>query len=198
MKTQYKFLLGIALFSQLNTSYAQTNTATPAAKEVDEFAKKKEEIKLTGVIPTDSATVAALMKRATAWAKLEAPTYKKTNATSTSSKLECIASFPVKPKEINPQVDYTGKVTMKVVIECKDSKYRYTVNEIKHISKNGRSSGGSVDLDVPECGSMGMTDIVWKKLRGEMLTGAAKVADDLKIAMSLIPAESPVDEWSHF
>lgn len=195
MKTQYKFLLVTALFSQMNQSFAQTNTATPAAKEVDEFAKKKEEIKLTGVIPTDSAAIAELMKRATAWAKLEAPTYKKSNATSTSSKLECIASFPVKPKELNPQVDYTGKVTMKVVIECKDNRYRYTVNEIKHVSKSGNASGGSVDLEVPECGSMGMTDIVWKKLRGEMLTGAAKVVDDIKIAMSLIPNEAPLDEW---
>ncbi len=173
---------------------AQTTTPTPAAKEVDEFAKKGQETKLTEVIPTDSLAASDLLNRAKAWVKLEAPTYKKSNATSSDSKLECIASFPVKPKELNPAVDYTGKVTMKVVIECKNSKYRYTVSDIKHTSKSGTSNGGSVDNVVPDCGSMGMTDIIWKKLRGEMLTGAAKVAADIKLAMNTIAPEV-AEEW---
>jgi hypothetical protein len=195
MKTNFKFLIAAALISSAQMAVAQTNTATPEAKEVDEFAKKKAETKLTEVIPTDSVPASELLMRATAWAKLEALSYKKTNATSSDSKVECIASFPVKPKELNPQVDYTGKVTMKVVIECKSSKYRYTVSEIKHVSKNGRSSGGSVDANVPECGSMGMTDVVWKKLRGEMLAGAAKVVFDLKAAMNQTPVEKNDAEW---
>jgi len=84
---------------------------------------------------------------------------------------------------------------MKVLIECKNSKYRYTISEVRHISKSGTASGGLVENEVPECGSMGMTDIVWKKLRGEALAGAAKVAADLKIGMSTIIAEVKDEEW---
>jgi hypothetical protein len=174
---------------------AQSNTATPEAKEEDEFAKKKVATKLTEVIPTDSVPASELLKRADHWAKQEAPTYKKTAAASSADKMECVASFPVKPKELNPQVDYTGKVTMKVLIECKNSKYRYTISEIKHVSKSGKSNGGLIDNRVPECGSMGMTDVVWKKLRGEALVGAAKVASDIKAAMSSAVPAAPVDEW---
>src|SRR5436305_589702 len=107
---------------------AQTPGETPktgeaAKKEEDEFAKKKVETKLSEVIPTDSISAAELLKRAVSWIKVESEKYKKSSGTTTANKAECSASFPVKPKELNPEVDYTGKITMKVVIECKDSKY---------------------------------------------------------------------------
>jgi len=186
------FFASIFLINVVDVS-AQTNTATPATKEVDEFAKKGQETKLTEIIPTDSLAASDLMKRAKAWVKQEASSYKKSNASSSDTKLECIASFPVKPKDLNPAVDYTGKVTMKVVIECKNSKYRYTVSDIKHISKTGATNGGSIDAVVPECGSMSMTDVVWKKLKGEMLTGASKVVADIKTAMNTIAPEGGED-----
>lgn len=192
------YLLVLGLVSITGLGMAQTPEAGKAsepAKQEDEFAKKKPETKLTEVIPTDSLAASDLSKRAIAWMKVESDKYKKTNATTTGSKVECIASFPVKPKELNPEVQYTGKVTMKVVIECKDSKYRYTVSEIKHISKSGNVNGGSIDNDVPECGSMAMNDLIWKKLKGEMLRGAAQVVVDLKAGMAVAPTEEKKDEW---
>lgn len=177
-----------------NLFIAQTSPE-PAKKEEDEFAKKKVETKLVEVIPTDSIPAGELLKRATAWIKAETDKYKKTAGTTTGSKAECVVNFLIKPKELNPQVDYTGKVTMKVMIECKDSKYRYTVSEIKHISKSGLTTGGSIDNIVPECGSMGMHEMVWKKLKGEALRDAAQVVTDIKIGMSLIEPETKADEW---
>ena len=38
--------------------------------------------------------------------------------------------------------------------------------EGKHTSKSGNATGGSIDNVVPECGSMVMGDIQWKKLKG--------------------------------
>jgi len=199
MTKQFKLNIFIsALFFVSTLSFAQTpETAKPAepGKVEDEFAKKKVETKLTEVIPTDSLPASELVKRAVAWIKVESPKYKKSGGTTTGSKVECIASFPVKPKELNPEVEYTGKITMKVLIECKDSKYRYTVSEIKHISKSGNTNGGSIDNVVPDCGSMGMNDIVWRKLKGEALRGAAQVVLDLKAGMSLIATETKADEW---
>lgn len=164
-------------------------------KEADEFAPKKAETKLTEVITTDSLPPGELLKRAVAWIKVESNKYKKSSGTTSGGKAECTASFPVKPKELNPEVDYTGKVTMKVVIECKDNRYRYTVSEIKHISKSGETTGGSIDNVVPECGSNAMHDIVWKKLKGEALRGAAQVVTDLKEGMQKASDSAKHDEW---
>ena len=179
-------------------SIAQTTTDKPAepAKQEDEFAKKKVETKFSEVVPTDSLGVGDLMKRAMAWTKAESDKYIKTGITNSGTKVECMASFPVKPKELNPGVDFTGKITMKVVIECKDSKYRYTVSDIKHISKTGNTNGGSVDNVVPECGSMGMNELVWKKLKGQALVGAGLVVADIKTGMMIIPEEAKgEDDW---
>jgi hypothetical protein len=183
----------LLLFLVSGVSFAQTTTATP---QVDEFAKKKQETKFIEVIQTDSLGESDLMKRAIEWTKVEYNKYKITGASTAGSKVECTVSFPVKPKALNPEVDYTGKITMKVLIECKNSKYRYTVSEIQHISKSGNTNGGSIDNEVPDCGSMGMTDIVWKKLKAEALTGAALVIEDIKIGMVLIPEDKKgEDEW---
>ncbi len=175
-----------------NSIIAQTETAKP---DEDEFAAKKVETKLTEVIETDSMPPGELTKRAINWIKQESIKYKKTGGTTNGNKIECVASFPVKPKDLNPQVDYTGKITMKVVIDCKDDKYRYIVSEIKHISKNGTTTAGSIDNKVPECGSMAMSDIIWKKLKGEALTGASQVVTDIKAAMLLESIQPAKEEW---
>ena len=185
----------LLIFSQ--TLLAQTNDSkTDAPKaESDEFALKKTETKITEVVPTDSMPSSELLKRAVNWIKVESLKYKKASGTTSSSKAECLASFPVKPKALNPEVEYTGKITMKVVIECKDSKYRYIVSDIRHVSKNGLTTGGSIDNLVPECGSNAMNEIVWKKLKGEAMRGASLVVQDLKAGMAKPSTEVPTEEW---
>lgn len=179
----------------LLTSLAGSLAAQDSPKEED-FPKKVTETRFTDVIATDSLPAAELLKRAVNFIKIEHQQYKKTAGSTSGSKAEFIASFPVKPKELNPEVDYTGKITMKVLIECKSSKYRYTVSDIRHLSKNGRTTAGSIDNPVPECGSMAMNDIVWKKLRGEALRDANVVVNDLKSGMSTaVPAQEKGDDW---
>ena len=179
-------------------SFAQTAPDKPVepAKQQDEFAKKKVETKFVEVVPTDSLDANELTKRAVAWTKVVSDKYIKTEITNSGGKIECNASFQVKPKELNPEVDFTGKITMKVVIECKNSKYRYTVSDIKHVSKTGNTNGGSIDNVVPDCGSMGMNELVWKKLKGQALVGAGLVVADIKTGMMIIPEEAKgEDDW---
>jgi len=195
MKSRFRFIVFTFALSLMSVSAIAQNNAEAPAKEEDEFARKKAETKLTEVIPTDSLGAEDLLKRAVAWVTLETDRYKKTGGTTEGTKAECLASFPVKPKELNPEVDYTGKIVMKVVIECKNSKYKYTVSEIKHISKSGKTNGGNIDNNVAECGSMAMNDLVWRKLKGEALRSAAKVVADLKVGMATMPTEVKEDEW---
>lgn len=157
--------------------------------------KQPEPTKIIEVVTTDSLPSAELLKRALNWVKTEHKKYVKTNGVTTTNKAECSIWFPVKPKELNPECDYTGKIDMKLVIECKDSKYKYTISQIKHVSKSGKTSAGSVDNTIPECGTMVMSDITWKKLRGEALVKASSVVSDLKEGMKVLSTEYEKDEW---
>ncbi len=156
--------------------------------------KAKKETKISEVVYTDSVPASELLKRAVNWVKTETPKYEKTNGVTASGKAECIAVFNVKPKELNPQCDYTGTISMKVVIECKDARYKYTIAQIKHKSKSGKTSMGSIDNTIPECGSMAMPELQMKKLRGEALKYAGMVVEDLKEAMAR-EVKSAGDEW---
>lgn len=164
-------------------------------KPEEDAPKKKNEIKISEVITTDSLPSSELLQRAVNWVKIESSRYGKTTGITTGSKAECMATFPVKPKELNPEFDYTGKISMKVTIECKDNKYKYTVSNIRHISASGKSSAGSIDNKVPECGSMVMGDLVWKKLKGIALKSVGVVVEDIKEGMLKSSADAGKDEW---
>jgi hypothetical protein len=153
----------------------------------------KSETKLSEVVLLDSIPSKVIMDRAVNWAKLETPKYIKSNRVSSGSKVECVATFTTKPKQLNPEFDYTGKISMKVSIEVKDGKYRYTISNIQHKSNNGKVNGGSIDNVVPESGSMAMDDVTWKKLKGEAMRNAQIVANDIKEFM--IKENTNNDEW---
>ncbi len=194
-KITYFRILVFALFLFASGSYmGQTVTVTPGNE--DEMPKKVVETKLSEVITIpDSLPASELLKRAVNWVKVESQRYLKSGGATTASKAECNITFFTKPKDLNPEVDFTGKITMKVSIECKDSKYRYTINQIRHTSKGGQTTGGSIDNAVPECGSMAMGDIVWRKLKGEAIKDANLVLADLKAGMEKASAETNAEEW---
>jgi hypothetical protein len=186
-----KYFAIVLFFSLCGNFSAQTKGGSE-----DDSPKKKEEFKITEVVASpDSVPATELMSRAINWVKVESTKYKKSSGTTTGSKAECSAVFLVKPKDLNPEADYTGKVTMKILIECKDSKYKYTISEIKHTSKSGKVNGGNIDRAVPECGSMVMGDIVWKKLKGEAIKGANLVVSDLKAGMLKLSSDTGKEEW---
>jgi hypothetical protein len=164
-------------------------------KQEDELVKKKTETKYTEIVSTDSLPSSELLKRAVNWIKVDGGNFKKAGGNTTGNKAECSVAFPVKAKELNPQVDYSGKITMKVVIECKDSKYRYTISDIRHVSKSGNYDGGSVDNTYPDCGSQTMNEVIWKRLRAEALRNAVSVVTDLKGGMTKDSKEANKEDW---
>jgi len=184
----FKLFLAFLFFGFSSHSIAQETAGT------EPKGKPKKETKFTETVNTDSVSGGELLKRAVNWVKLDVPKYDKLNGVTTSAKAECIATFTVIPKELNPPCDYTGTVTMKVVIECKDRKYRYTISGIKHTSKSGKTTGGSIDNVVPECGSMIMTDLQWKKIKGEAGKCVNFVINDIKEAM-VLDSKGYGDEW---
>lgn len=146
------------------------------------------------VVFTDSVPAAALAKRAVNWVKVESSRFKKSMGVATGTKAECLATFKIKAKELNPQPDFTGTITMHVTIECKDNKYRYSITKMKHTSANGKASGGDIDNIIPDCGSMTMPDKVWKQIKGEAFRCASMVISEVKVGMAKIGEDSK-DEW---
>jgi hypothetical protein len=84
---------------------------------------------------------------------------------------------------------------MRVIIECKDNKYKYTVDHIKHVSTSGKTSLGSIDNIIPECGSMIMPDLTQKKLKGEALKYAGSIASEIKLSMKKSSDEVEKGDW---
>jgi hypothetical protein len=157
--------------------------------------KQNDLFQLQAVINVDSTSSGELLKRAVNWVKIESPRFVKNSGITSGTKAECVASFNIKPKELNPQPDYTGTITMHVSIECKDNRYKYTITKIKHTSKTGKASGGDINNIVPDCGSMVMPDIVWKKIKGEAIRHSNAVLSELKEGMSQASAAASKEEW---
>jgi hypothetical protein len=84
---------------------------------------------------------------------------------------------------------------MKLTVECKDNRYKYTITDIKHVSKSGLTSAGSIDNIVPECGSVVIGENLWKKLRGEAIKNANMVVSDLKLGMNKPSTQVESEEW---
>jgi hypothetical protein len=150
---------------------------------------------ITEIVIKDSVSAKELMNRATAWAQKKHPKYEKENAVGGTTRVELDAKFKIKPKELNPPHDYTGVISMHVKIEVKDGKYRYTINKVRHIADNGKNSGGDITKDIPECGTMLLPDMTWKKIKGEAIRQANVVAEDLKDAMSTPVKTISEDDW---
>lgn len=180
---KFFILLGLILLTQKQKKVcAQTNLS------------KEEQIVLTEVVIKDSIPAKELLKRATHWAQSKHAKYEKINAVGGNTKVELDAFFKIKPKELNPTQDYTGKIIMHVKIEVKDGKYKYTINQIKHVADNGKNSGGDIAKNIPECGSMFLPDLTWKKIKSEALKDANFVAEDIKDAFSA-PVKETSEDW---
>jgi len=195
MTTVFKIIfLSLFLFAS-TLCYSQAEK--PKVGRDGEPLAKRPETKITEVIQIvgDTAPESELVKRVMIWLKAVNPKYIKSGGGATGNKVESDVSFAVKPKELNPETDYTGKITMKIVIECKENRWKYTISDIKHVSKNGESSGGSIDNVVPDCGSMNLGDNTWKKLIGEGVKGANLAVSDLKAVMDKKSEEAPTEEW---
>lgn len=144
--------------------------------------------------PFIPAPQAEVLKRAQNWYTLKNDKIKKANGTNSGKSVSCNVTFPFKQKVLNPVDDVDGTISMDLIIEAKEGKYRYTIKNIKHQAKKAGMSGGDVYAVVPECGSMKVSDKTWKLIKKEAFIKAQLVAEDLKEKMNR-EVESKKDDW---
>lgn len=181
----------------------EPKAATPVVEEVKgKKGKKKpvvEEPAPEEVIDTLGstmpATIAELNKRANYWYTTKNKKFEKSSGGGSGSQVVCNVKFNYKPKELNPVNDVEGEITMRVTVDCKEGKYRYTVDKIEHKAKRGVCSGGDVFNEVPACGSMNLNSVIWKQIKSAGLANAKVVAEDLKVKMAKPVPSSGKSEW---
>ncbi|HWY33808.1 MAG TPA: hypothetical protein VNX68_04130, partial [Nitrosopumilaceae archaeon] len=162
--------------------------------------KKKVEEPVVADTPPDTgstmipAPASEIAKRATGWNTAKNKKFAKNNATSAGDKVTCNVVFPYKPKELNPVNDVEGEISMDVTIECKEGKYRFTINNMKHKAKSD-ATGGDVFNETPECGTMKISSQTWKQIRSAALVDGNYVAEDLKAKMSVPLDNKSKDDW---
>lgn len=144
--------------------------------------------------PFIPAPKAEVLKRAQNWYTLKNDKIKKSNGTNSGEKVSCNLTFPFKQKVLNPVDDVDGTISMDLIIEAKEGKYRYTIKNIKHKAARAGMSGGDVYAVVPECGSMRVSDKTWKLIKKEAFINAQIVAEDLKEKMNK-EVDSKKDDW---
>ena len=175
--------------------------ATPVATE--EHSKKgghkKHQEEVVPVADTGSSTIPApageIAKRAGNWLKAKSSKYIKANASNTGSTVSCNIEFVYKQKILNPENDIDGKITMDIIIDVKEGKYRYTIKNIKHVAAKDGLTGGSIYEKVPECGSMKMSDLSWKHVKSASYADIQRVVYDLKAKMKEDGDGKKKDEW---
>jgi hypothetical protein len=174
--------------------------AVVAAPPVDPKSKKKKKVEEPVEPPVDTlppmmpAPADEILKRAQHWYTVKSTKYVKANGSNTGKSVLCNVTFVYKQKILNPENDVDGKITMDVVVDAKEGKYRYTIKNIKHKANKQGMSGGDVYGTVPEAGSMNISDRTWKHIRAEAFANAQKVIDDLKATMKE-EVSAAKDDW---
>lgn len=178
--------------------------ATPVAEEPTKGKKGKKKPVVEEPAPeevvdtlpsTMPATVAELNKRANYWYTTKNKKFEKSSGGGSGSQVVCNVKFNYKPKELNPVNDVEGEITMRVTIDCKEGKYRYTIDKIEHKAKRGVCSGGDVFNEVPACGSMNLNSVIWKQIKSAGLSNAKIVAEDLKAKMAQPVPTASKSDW---
>lgn len=187
----------------LDVSRAEYAPAVPVATPTvaGKKGKKKqvvEEIPMEPAPDTLSETIPAplgeVTKRAQNWYAQKHPKFTKEGGANTGNNVTCNVTFPFRQKQLNPENAVDGKITMDVLIEAKEGKYRYTIKNIKHVASKPGMSCGDIYAKVPEAGSMSVTDLTWKHIKSAAFADAKIVIDDIKAKMAE-GVTSEKDEW---
>jgi hypothetical protein len=172
-----------------------TPTVPPKkGKEVVAEAPIEGEAPPDTLSPLIPAPLSEVVKRAQYWYNSKSAKFTKSNGTNVGNNTQCNVSVKFKQKALNPENEVDGKITMEIIIEAKEGKYRYTIKNMAHQANKQGMSGGDIYLVVPECGSMLLGDRTWKLIKAEALMAAKLIADDLKATMKK-EINTEKDEW---
>jgi hypothetical protein len=174
-------------------SYAQEFKAKEKPSTFEQITlpidKNSGKTVFTEVITLDSVSAENLYNRA----RLFVSNYYKSSKTVTDLSDEKSSTVIIKSYKISHFKDWTGGIypaggfnyTLKVY--CKENRYKYEISSLTHTGEYdnfNNSSGGAIENDKPDCGTMFITKKQWNYIKQDCITNIIKLSEDLKKAMS--------------
>lgn len=137
-----------------------------------------QKITYTEVVTSEGISKDELYKRAAEWSK------KYTKIEDNKADGKYVSKAIIKSKYPAPMKGYfhDGEIIAKVMIACKEGKYKYEITDITHSSTRG--NGGKIENKIPECGKYTLTLEGWGAIRGQVKTEIPKLVESLKAAMT--------------
>jgi len=129
------------------------------------------------VVEVAGASVKTLTDRANTFMSI-----KRIEAKTTGNVISGIGSLLVSYPSIKFGTDQ-GYVKFNLKIIVKDGKYKIDLTDFRHEGMQGKSTGGSIDLEKPECGEVQITNAAWAKIKAQTQEQLQAFVQELKKKM---------------
>jgi len=165
---------------------------------ISTFCKAQDTIfSISKVVKVDSVSKNELYLRAKLWVATKYNSAK--NVIQLDDKENCIlvikAQFPVTASAGLMSRMEEGNVNYTFTIECKDSRYKYTIDELTHSCSVGYGSGGKLTNLVPDCGYMSLPKKGWLDIKGQGEDYIKRIGSSLEKGMNSVGATMSKDNW---
>jgi hypothetical protein len=151
---------------------------------------QSSEMAFSNVITVENAQKSVLITRAKMF--LESKKYDiKVEGDAVKGKGKFVVEYPSVVKGKTEK----GEVYFNIAVMCKDGRYKYEINDFKHLGINGRASGGSLNLSDPECGKAQIALSSWNKIKSDTNENVKKLIDELQKNMIEISNNPDKDNW---
>lgn len=142
------------------------------------------------VVEVKNATAKILTERASNYLAL-----KKIEAKTIGSVVSGTGVFNVTYASIKKGFDQ-GHVKFKIKIMIKDGKYKMDLTDFIHEGIHGKSSGGSIDLEKPECGEVQIMATAWSAIKSQTQDHIKAFVKELKVKMdNPVKAAAPSSDF---
>lgn len=143
----------------------------------------------TEIIPLDSVSAENLYNRARIFVSNNYRSSKtETNVSDEKSSTIIINAHIITHFKAQAGGEFpAGGFNYTLKIYCKENRYKYEISNFIHTGEYdnvNRSSGGAIENDKPDCGTMSITKKQWNYIKQDCITNITKLSEDLKVAMS--------------
>lgn len=136
------------------------------------------------IVEVKGATAQTLTSRATTFLQL-----KKIEAKTVGNVLSGVGTLTVSYPSIKKGTE-SGFVKFNLKMMIKDGKYKVDLTDFKHEGMHGKSSGGPIELEKPECGEAQISGVGWAAIKEQTQVQLKAFVQEMKIKMDH-PVKTP-------
>lgn len=88
-----------------------------------------------------------------------------------------------------------GLVKYTLTIQCKDGRYKYTLEDFIHECTVGYGSGGNLNNKKPDCGNFSLPKAGWEDIKSQAVSYANHLELSIEEGMNNSPKTSKSNDW---